>query len=95
MSITCLFSYNDRYASRASSGLVIKGLAQSVHTATINFPLRALDGKAPPLVGSLVTSSLFHPNQHGSDELHNSVIDAAHTLGLSFHSIPPLASQRV
>ena len=82
-------SLKDRYASRASSGFTIKCLAHNFHTATINFPLRALHGKAPPLVGGLVTSSLFGPTRHGSDALHGSVMDAAHTLGLSFHSIGP------
>ena len=88
-SITRLVSLKDRYASRARRGLAIKCLAHNVHTTTINFPLRALHGRAPPSVGSLVTNSLCDPNQRSSDELQNSVMDAAHALGLSFHSIGP------
>ena len=88
-SIMRLVSLKDRYASRARGGLAIKCLAQNVHTATIKFALRALHGRAPPSVGSLVTNSLCGPNQQSSDELQNSVMDAAHNLGLSFHSIWP------
>ena len=88
-SITRLVSLKDRYASRARGGLAIKCLAHNVHTATINFALRALHSKAPSSVGGLITSSWFGPDRHGSDALHNSFMDAAHTLGLSFHSIGP------
>ena len=70
-SITRLVSLKDRYASRARGGLGIKCLAHSVHTATVNFALRALHGRAPPSVCGLVTNSLLGPNQHGSDEIQN------------------------
>ena len=88
-SITRLVSLKDRYASRARGGLAIKCLAHNVHTATINFTLRGLHGRAPSSVGSLVTNSLCGPNRQSSDELQNSVMDAAQALALSFHSIGP------
>ena len=53
--ITRLVSLKDRYASRARGGLAIKSLAHNIHTATLNFALRVLHGKAPP---SVVASSL-------------------------------------
>ena len=84
-----LVSLKDRYASRARRGLAIRCVAHNVHTATRNFALRALRGKAPPSVGSLVNNSLCCPSRQRSDERHNSVTDAAHTLGLSFHSMGP------
>ena len=69
--------------------LAFKCLAHNVHTATINFALRPLYGRAPPLVGSLVINSLWGANLRSSDDLQNSVMDTAHTLGLSFLSIGP------
>ena len=88
-SITRVVSLKDWYASRAREGLAIKCLAYNVHRATIDFALRALHGRAPASVGSLVTNSLCWPNRQSSDDLQNAVIDAAHTLGLSVHSIGP------
>ena len=87
--ITGLLSLKDQYTSRARGHLAIKCLAHNVHTATIHFALRALHGRAPPFVGTLVKTFLCGGNRQSSDELQNAVMDAAHTLGLSFHSIGP------
>ena len=70
-SITRLVSLKDQYASRARGGLAIKCLAHNVLSATINFALPALHGRASASVGSLATNSLCGSDQQRSDELQN------------------------
>ena len=89
-SITRLVSLKDRFAARPKRGLGMKFLPHSVHVATVNYGLRALNcGLAPKSVGPLYVQSLLSSNRRASDPVQNSFMDSIHALGISFHSIGP------
>ena len=83
-SITPKVSPMDRPQPRSQGGREISSLPIMVHVQIVNSALRCLTRVAPVAVADAVTASLF---SHTPNPLQNMIIDSAHFLQLSYHSM--------
>ena len=83
-SITPKVSPMDRPHPRSQGGLEISSLPIMLHVQIVNSALRCLTRVAPVAVAGAVTASLF---SHTANPLQNMIIDSAHFLQLSYHSM--------
>ena len=83
-SITFKVCAMDRPHPRSQGGLEISSLPIIVHVRIVNSALRCLTRVAPLAVAGAVNASLF---SHTSNPLQNMIIDSAHFLQLSYHSM--------
>ena len=74
----------DRHQPRSQGGLEISSLPIMVHVQIVNSALRCLTRVAPVAVADAVTVLLF---SHTPNPLQNMIIDSAHFLQLSYHSM--------
>ena len=83
-SITPKVSLMDRPHSRSQGGLEISFLPFTVRVRIVSLALRCLTRVAPVAVADVVTASLF---SHTPNPLQHMIIDSAHFLQLSYHSM--------
>ena len=83
-SITLKVSPMDHHLPRSQGGLEISSLPIMVHEQTVNSALRSLTRVALVAVADAITASL---SSHAPNPLQNMIIDSAHFLQLSYHSM--------
>ena len=83
-SITPNVSPMDRPHPRSQGGLDISSLPIMVHVQIVNSAIRCLTRVAPAAIAEMVTASLF---SHTPDPLQDMILDSAHFLQLSYHSM--------